>query len=825
MPSPTSSASSRYSFHTSKSAPDLCATPNWDPDYRDESPARIAQSPRYPESSDEFSSPDSDIEDLMGGIGGDFSFYADSNAFGGTRKPTTKIYEPWVIRTRSQRFPSQIAPIVSLDSIRLSNSTGTTIVSPTSSPGPISSSSYQQLPNNQSQRLTASILIRNLAYMKRVYARFTTDGWKTHHDVPAEFVSVVMPNTPTNPGLDRFSVQIDVDQYYNLSTSPQSNNPSPSLSSSPCPENHNNLHQEETEFQHLCFEFAICGEMNGETYWDNNLGRNHELLLTRCVRAVPLMSAATAALMVASKGALKTVEAVIEAAAAAAMRNAEVMAVEAEAIKKDFELKQQQQMQEQQGFGSGASNRRGSFVNVAGVGVCVSSSSLTTSPGVDGGSLFFKKVNSEVTLVGEDWSGDEDDFAAGGVNRGGLRNTPKVSRHAKFTLSSGTVPRPGATSSSSSTAPGSSVFTAVASGSYSGLSSHYAGAAGSTPHLRRRSGQGFAGGLYSLSAESFLEELDDQSYTMTSMPPSENGLEKEWAMASATSPLSESSSTSTIRGRSATRDPAEEQQYTPPSSAPETRASSVTSLPSLVFPVNAAGLQHPHHHHLHHGKQHKPQYQNDDTLYMRSTPPVVGSPAAMASGFSKYSVGYYDSSSAVAAPVNIGIPSSFPQQQSNLNAFSTTMSSYNFLGEKTPSQTLLMRNYDSSAPTAVVTEKWSPPLSVGSNSSSSSNASGEQKQSLRRKSSGKTIVTTSSSPRRHHHRPSQATVIGAGALTSANDSDLADILGGREKKYCDSIDDLIEKRVMKSLDGWSVWDSVDECGGKETDYGDDEGGY
>ncbi|KAJ3260714.1 hypothetical protein HDU77_001234 [Chytriomyces hyalinus] len=339
-----SPTATRSHIHTSKSAPNLSKTPDWMPEYRrsgrrdsvkslcfdnaikkvcvfssDESPARIAQSPRYViESSDEGSSPESDIEEILGS--GSFDYFDDYDDFTEgslSKKPITKIYEPWVVNSRSHKFPNLTFPAVTLDSLMLSSSKSNTILSPSSTSNPTSGSHSQQ-----PQRVTATILIRNIAYSKFVLVRYTSDGWKSFHDVEATFQGVVIPSTSSTAGIDRFMASIDLDKI-----------------SPPVPAKMNSFYEEGRDFEHeiLNFEFAVCGRMNGAEYWDNNCGRNHELILHRGVRLMPLMSAATAALMTASKGTLRTVEAVIEAAQKAAVQTAKAVAEEAKAIERDFE--------------------------------------------------------------------------------------------------------------------------------------------------------------------------------------------------------------------------------------------------------------------------------------------------------------------------------------------------------------------------------------------------------------------------------------------------------------------------------------------------------
>ncbi|KAJ3124987.1 Protein phosphatase 1 regulatory subunit 3B [Physocladia obscura] len=298
----------------------------------DESPARIAQSPRYPESSDDFSSPDSDIDDIQfaecDSLG--YGFDAEETFF--RKKPTTQILEPWIVQSRSVSEPHTLAPVVSLDSIRLSHSTSTTVISSTTN-----NLSRNAVP----QRLMATIVVRNLAYVKQVKIRYTFDAWKSYCDTLATFSGVIIPSNSATAGLDRFQAVIDMEEASNRANTPLLTATISGIATQFFSSTTNDTQQ------YICFDFAVCAEMNGMAYWDNNAGRNHQMILTRGVHSVGLVSAATAALMAAGRGQYRTVEDVIVAAQAAAVKSGEIMAVEAEAIKRDFEIQQQKIMQKQ----------------------------------------------------------------------------------------------------------------------------------------------------------------------------------------------------------------------------------------------------------------------------------------------------------------------------------------------------------------------------------------------------------------------------------------------------------------------------------------------
>lgn len=79
----------------------------------------------------------------------------------------------------------------------------------------------------------ATVLVKNLAYAKKVGIRYTSDGWQTWKDVDGDYCG-------SEKGLDRFRVQ----SYAVVA-----------------PE----------------IEFAVYYTVNGQTYWDNNKGLNYRV--------------------------------------------------------------------------------------------------------------------------------------------------------------------------------------------------------------------------------------------------------------------------------------------------------------------------------------------------------------------------------------------------------------------------------------------------------------------------------------------------------------------------------------------------------------------
>lgn len=85
-----------------------------------------------------------------------------------------------------------------------------------------------------------TIKVRNLAYEKRVLVRFTANGWVSFQDVEARYV-----DDSTTDLTDRFSFEIAIPGTL------------------------------QRDFK---VEFAICYEVLGMTFWDNNNGDNYRVI-------------------------------------------------------------------------------------------------------------------------------------------------------------------------------------------------------------------------------------------------------------------------------------------------------------------------------------------------------------------------------------------------------------------------------------------------------------------------------------------------------------------------------------------------------------------
>ncbi|KAJ3153077.1 hypothetical protein HDU86_005375 [Geranomyces michiganensis] len=99
--------------------------------------------------------------------------------------------------------------------------------------------------------LVGTVLVRNLAFEKTVSVHYTIDNWATSHDILATFNNVVTAAVGNIKGLDKFVFKIDLNREFGA------------------PTNSANL------------TFAVCYDVNGQQYWDNNSGANYKVNLCR----------------------------------------------------------------------------------------------------------------------------------------------------------------------------------------------------------------------------------------------------------------------------------------------------------------------------------------------------------------------------------------------------------------------------------------------------------------------------------------------------------------------------------------------------------------
>ena len=87
-------------------------------------------------------------------------------------------------------------------------------------------------------------ILQNYAYNKNVFVRYTTDNWATYTDKALSYDS-------TNAdGTENWNTTVTVEEgrYYNSDIYTAAEG----------------------------FEYAICYQVNGQTYWANNLGSNYD---------------------------------------------------------------------------------------------------------------------------------------------------------------------------------------------------------------------------------------------------------------------------------------------------------------------------------------------------------------------------------------------------------------------------------------------------------------------------------------------------------------------------------------------------------------------
>ncbi|KAI9331647.1 hypothetical protein DFJ73DRAFT_68277 [Zopfochytrium polystomum] len=168
-----------------------------------------------------------------------------------------------VWRTPSSTVYMSLGAAVAVDAVRVEDGPSSAQpLSPFASPYPtaytsskpgfsLSTSSPSSAPV-----VVITLLLRNLAYEKRVSVRFTTDAWASGYaEVPATFAGTVSTTMGGVVGIDRFVARIDMAKT--------AVGPAVSTLSS------------------LTVEFAVRAEMAGFVFWDNNGSSNHKVILRR----------------------------------------------------------------------------------------------------------------------------------------------------------------------------------------------------------------------------------------------------------------------------------------------------------------------------------------------------------------------------------------------------------------------------------------------------------------------------------------------------------------------------------------------------------------
>ncbi|KAI9003889.1 putative phosphatase regulatory subunit-domain-containing protein [Hyaloraphidium curvatum] len=103
-----------------------------------------------------------------------------------------------------------------------------------------------RLPDDHAPKLEGRILVRNLAFDKRVFVRYTSDRWDTYDETAAVYVS-------GDGYTDNWRFDVDLT---------------------------GSLHNDKVTTE---YQVAIQAIIGNQTYWDNNQGRNYDLSVTRRV--------------------------------------------------------------------------------------------------------------------------------------------------------------------------------------------------------------------------------------------------------------------------------------------------------------------------------------------------------------------------------------------------------------------------------------------------------------------------------------------------------------------------------------------------------------
>ncbi|KAJ3069696.1 hypothetical protein HK102_006857 [Quaeritorhiza haematococci] len=130
-----------------------------------------------------------------------------------------------------------------------------------------------QLAQPSNTLLIGFVQVKNLAFRKQVFVRYSTNNWETFSEVPALYrgpaIEVVAGcfGGIRGCGIDRFMFEIDLAAMFN------------DLEPPPYPTPVNNCLGMTSPKSQL--QFAVRYEVNGDTYWDNNDGKNYQVELCR----------------------------------------------------------------------------------------------------------------------------------------------------------------------------------------------------------------------------------------------------------------------------------------------------------------------------------------------------------------------------------------------------------------------------------------------------------------------------------------------------------------------------------------------------------------
>jgi hypothetical protein len=101
----------------------------------------------------------------------------------------------------------------------------------------ITSERYGYQYNDWYKGFEIGAVLQNYGYHKNVFVRYTTDGWKSHHDQALSY------KTTNNDGTETWKTEVTLSNA--------------------------DAHSEN-------FRYAICYQVNGKEYWANNFGENYD---------------------------------------------------------------------------------------------------------------------------------------------------------------------------------------------------------------------------------------------------------------------------------------------------------------------------------------------------------------------------------------------------------------------------------------------------------------------------------------------------------------------------------------------------------------------
>ena len=88
-----------------------------------------------------------------------------------------------------------------------------------------------------------TVKVKNICFEKHIFIRCSFDSWESSHDIEAKFVPSV--GCMSHSGMDTFSFEFDIETHVNS-----------------------------------VIQFAVCYEIPGKQYWDNNSGENYQIVPT-----------------------------------------------------------------------------------------------------------------------------------------------------------------------------------------------------------------------------------------------------------------------------------------------------------------------------------------------------------------------------------------------------------------------------------------------------------------------------------------------------------------------------------------------------------------